>query len=87
MFINNINFFTGSESTDPDLKSSSVTDEMVLEEAKEKFFTLQCRSIRIGSYKSMGKERSHFSTKGIQLKVPDMYNRKDHLYLLICDCS
>ena len=42
------------------------------EEATGENVHLPCRSIRVGSYKSMPKERAVFTEKGIHLKVPDI---------------
>ena len=45
---------------------------MILEEATGEKVELPCRSIRVGSYKSMPKERAVFTEKGIHLRVPDI---------------
>ena len=45
---------------------------MILEDATGERVELPCRSIRVGSYKSMPKERAVFTEKGIHLKVPDI---------------
>ena len=51
---------------------AQVTDKMILEEATGERVELPCRWIRVGSYKSMPKERAVFTEKGIHLKVPDI---------------
>ena len=51
---------------------AQVTDKMILEDATGERVELPCRSIRVGSYKSMPKERAVFTEKGIHLKVPDI---------------
>ena len=45
---------------------------MILDDATGDLVDLPCRSIRVGSYKSMPKERAKFTEKGIHLKVPDI---------------
>ena len=40
------------------------------------FASLQCRSVRIGSYKSMPKERALVTEHAFQIKVPSIANRK-----------
>ena len=40
------------------------------------FASLQCRSVRIGSYKSMPKERALVTEHAFQIKVPSIGNRK-----------
>jgi hypothetical protein len=40
------------------------------------YASLQCRSIRIGSYKSMPKEKAAVTENAIQIKVPAIGNRK-----------
>ena len=62
---------TSTASTTPE-----VTDKMILEEATGERVELPCRSIRVGSYKSMPKERAVFTEKGIHLKVPDICSGK-----------
>jgi hypothetical protein len=47
---------------------------MILEEATGENCSLPCRSIRVGSYKSMPKDKAVFTEKGIHLRVPDICN-------------
>ena len=54
------------------IESLQVTDKMILDDATGERVELPCRSIRVGSYKSMPKERAVFTEKGIHLKVPDI---------------
>ena len=40
------------------------------------YTSLQCRSIRVGSYKSMPKEKAVVTENAIQIKVPAISSRK-----------
>ena len=40
------------------------------------YASLQCRSIRVGSYKSMPKEKASVTENAIQIKVPAIGSRK-----------
>ena len=40
------------------------------------FASLQCRSVRIGSYKSMPKEKAFVTEDAFQIRVPAIGNRK-----------
>ena len=51
---------------------SPVTDKMILEDATGEKCSLPCRSIRVGSYKSMPKEKAVFTEKGIHIRVPEI---------------
>ena len=68
---------TSTTISKPSLSSDTVTDDYIMnEETRGQFFGLQCRSIRVGSYKSMPKEKSFFTQKGIHLRVPDIWEGK-----------
>lgn len=44
--------------------------------SKGNFVGLSCRSIRVGSYKSMSKDKAMFTKVGVHMKVPDIIDRK-----------
>lgn len=55
----------------PDL--SSLDDGTI----KGSFTSIQCRSIRIGSYKVMPKERVVIASQGLRLKLPTVIEGKE----------
>ena len=56
---------------------------MILEEATGEKVELPCRSIRVGSYKSMPKERAVFTEKGIHLRVPDICSGRHYSRIIV----
>ena len=57
----------------------AITD--VCDNQGKTYASLSCRSIRIGSYKSMPKEKAAVTEIAIQIKVPAIGNRKYNTYL------
>jgi hypothetical protein len=60
-----------------------VPDSVILD-GKNKpggFFTVQTRSVRLGSYKAIVREKTLFTVTGIQLRVPDI--RKSNAILCL----
>ena len=45
------------------------------------FAVLQCRSIRVGSYKSMPKEKSYVTENAIQIRIPATNGGKHHVLM------
>ena len=56
--------------------------EAIVAAGNKIYTSMNCRSIRIGSYKSMPKEKVYITEKAIQLKVPQISNRK--LNIIYC---
>ena len=58
-------------------KSSSVADASIFDgSVPGSWCSLTCRSIRIGNYKVLPKEKITITEKGVQIKVPDILNPK-----------
>ena len=80
--------FSDESSNKDDLKDTEVDARMeklvaevsaivdVSDNQGKTYTSLQCRSIRIGSYKSMPKEKASVTENAIQIKVPAIGNRK-----------
>ncbi|KAL0266315.1 UNVERIFIED_CONTAM: hypothetical protein PYX00_008899 [Menopon gallinae] len=55
-------------------KGSNLVDDLMENVQPGLYTTLQCRSVRIGSYKTQPKERVFLSTKGVRFVVPSLKN-------------
>ena len=51
------------------------------------FASLACRSIRVGSYKSMPREKVHITEKAVQIKVPSIAGGSGQLVTLTIKAS
>ena len=73
--INMISFSPPDSSSGPPVEmipTASIMDDL----SKGNFVALSCRSIRVGSYKSMSKDKALFTHSGMHVKVPDIIDRK-----------
>ena len=86
-----VNVFFSFPSFFPDGSSGGPPVEMIPTSAimsdisKGNFVGLSCRSIRVGSYKSMSKDKAVFTHTGIHVKVPDIIDRKSFFFKLTKD--
>ena len=76
--------------TEKDLRIEKVASELseiisVSDNQGKTYASLQCRSVRIGSYKSMPKEKAFVTEDAFQIKVPSIGNRKYSLFCIIYD--
>merc|ERR1719309_1332529 len=64
-----------SESSEKDAEvDESIFEDITAGCAPAQCFVLPCRSVRIGNYKVLPKEKISISPHGIQIKVPGIFN-------------
>ena len=82
-FIQSLDVSTKNESKDTlkDLRIEKVASQIseIISQSDNQgktFASLQCRSVRIGSYKSMPKEKAFVTEEAFQIRVPAIGNRE-----------
>ena len=69
--------FLSGEKGDANANKEKITDESITDGSIEgQFCSFVCRSVRIGSYKAMPREKVVLTNKGLQIKTPAIINCK-----------